>query len=193
MRKIMLNAGLAFLVTGVAFAGERSRGTTGDSMTGGTADALTPTVQEIAPGVVKKSLGGLTLTARADNSVLTSEVIQEYGSLARYAFDGAVIGVQGGKRNGETAFANNAQGFFLDLMSPSAPIKPAVTTAEEYKSQMSWTETVYGSQTVIAFANGAVFNDGASETPEWALHEAKVQSAADGNGGVVFADGATFE
>jgi len=193
MRKIMLSAGLAFSVTGVVFAGERSRGTTGDAMTGGTADALAPTVAEVAPGVVKMSLGSLELQARANNAVYASEVIQEYGSLDRFAFEAGVMGVQGGKRSGVTVFANNAQGFFSDLMDPNAPIKPAVTTAEEYKSQRSWTESVYGGQTVTMFVDGAVFNDGSlSAEPEWARHQATMASAQSGNGNI-FADGATFD
>lgn len=189
----MLSAGLAFSVTGVAFAGARSRGTTGDAMTGGTTDMLAPTVQEVAPGVVRMSLGSIELTSRANNAVYASEVIEAYGSLERFAFDASVIGGKAGRRNGATFFANNAQGFFADLMDPNAPIKPAAKTVEEYKQQMSWTEMVYGGQTVAAFANGAVFNDGSlSGEPEWKRHEAKMPGAQNGTS-TIFADGAVFD
>lgn len=161
-------------------------------MAGGTADALAPVVHEIAPGVVKMSLGGVESMARADNAVYRSEVIAEFGSVERYLFDAAVAGVKAGKSNGITAFANNAQGFFADLMDPNAPIKPAVTTAEEYKQRQSgWMEAVYGGEIVTMFADGAVFNDGSlSSEPEWARHRGP--SAPNGSSSI-FADGAVFE
>lgn len=189
----MLSAGLAVSVSTVGFAGERSRGTTGDAMTGGSAYALVPTVQEIAPGVVKQSVGSLELTARATNAVYAKEVIEAYGSLEQFAFESGVIGVRGGKRSGVTVFANNAQGFFAEYMDPKAPIQPAAKTAEEYKRTMAWTESVYGGEKAVAFANGAVFNDGSlSSEPEWSRHQSTVPGAQSGTS-TLFADGAVFE
>jgi hypothetical protein len=193
MRKLVFGAGLAFSVAGAAFAGERSRGSNGDSVTGATTDAVAPVTQEIAPGVVQMSVGGLELTARADGSVLLSEVVAEYGSVERYMFDAAVINSMGSRDgNGGMVFANGAVGLYADVLGPNSPVQPLITTAEEYKSVMGWTEMVVGADTVVMFVNGAVFNDGSlSSEPAWARHLSSVPNVPMGSD-AVFADGAVF-
>lgn len=192
MRKLVFGAGLAFSVAGVAFAGERSRGTSGDSVTGGTADAVAPVIQEIAPGVARMSVGGIELTAVADGAVRLSDVVAEHGSLQRFLFNSAVINsamINGG--NG-AMFANGAVGMYADLLGPNPPVSPIITTAEQYKSVQGWTEMVVGTSTIIMFQDGAVFNDGSlSSEPAWSRHASVVPSAVFGTG-AIFADGATF-
>lgn len=193
MRKLMLGAGLAFSFVGAAFAGERSRGTSGDAVAGGVAAAVAPDFREIAPGVGKMSSGGFELTVRADGSVLLSEVVEEYGSLERFKFEMAVgPTAMTSTASGARMYANGAVGFFRDLLGSNPPVSPVITTAEEYKSVMGWTEMAVGSELVVLFANGAIFNDGSlASEPEWSRHARTVASSYNGSD-PVFADGAVF-
>jgi hypothetical protein len=195
MRKLMFGAGLACSFVGAAFAGERSRGTSGAVVvTGDTGTVTAPVIHEIAPGVAKISSGGFERTVRADGSIQLSESIQEYGTLDRYNFEmGVLNSAMATTRDGSRMYANGAVGFFKDLLGSNPPALPEVVTAEEFKSVMAWTEMMVESKSVVVFANGAVFNDGSlSAEPEWSRHAQSVPSSSDGSS-AVYADGTVFK
>lgn len=192
IRKILFGTGVAFSIVGVAFAGERSRGTSGDAVSVGTAEAVAPVFQEVAPGVAKMSVGGLEVTASADGVVDLKDVLAQYGTIEKFQFVHEVSSSPMTKAaDGAAIFANGAVGTIKEFLGSDSTFVQEITTAAEYKEQMMWTELGSGPEAVLAFADGAVYMDQNASPSLATLHAQTVPYTTSGDD-KVFVDGAVI-
>jgi hypothetical protein len=143
-----------------AVAGQRTRG--GDSVRGGHDSVAAPEIQEIAPGMVSRTVAGVVTIAQKQNIVNLEDVIRDYDSVeiwrAVQIFKD-VDSVPSG--SGDTVLSNGAI-VALEGYSSSAPTP---LTIESYKATHDHLDTVINGDDVTVFKNGAVTMDSDQRSP----------------------------